>query len=395
MQNPDRPAYDDPALFSYGFRPLFLSASLFAIVVVPLWMAVRSGDVRLSGPFSPLDWHIHEMLFGYTSAVLAGFLFTAIPNWTGRMPTRGWPLMALAALWMAGRLAVAGGLGLGPVAVMALDCAFLLAIGMMITVEIVAGRNWSNLRVVVPVLAFLIANVIFHFEAMHLGAAGYGRRLGFAMVVLLIGLIGGRIIPSFTRNWLAKRGPGPMPEPFGRFDAAGLVLTLGSLLAWVALPEARMSGVALIVAGAVQALRLSRWRGWRVWRSFLLLMLHLAYAFIPSGLVALGLSVLGIVPAAAGFHLLGIGAIGGMTLSVMMRASLGHTGRELTAGPVLTLAFACVALAALIRVALPSETGLWAAAALWSAGFAIFAARLLPILTQPNAARRAPNPQPR
>ena len=303
--------------------------------------------------------------------------------------------MALAALWMAGRLAVAGGLGLGPVAVMALDCAFLLAIGMMITVEIVAGRNWSNLRVVVPVLAFLIANVIFHFEAMHLGAAGYGRRLGFAMVVLLIGLIGGRIIPSFTRNWLAKRGPGPMPEPFGRFDAAGLVLTLGSLLAWVALPEARMSGVALIVAGAVQALRLSRWRGWRVWRSFLLLMLHLAYAFIPSGLVALGLSVLGIVPAAAGFHLLGIGAIGGMTLSVMMRASLGHTGRELTAGPVLTLAFACVALAALIRVALPSETGLWAAAALWSAGFAIFAARLLPILTQPNAARRAPNPQPR
>lgn len=384
-------AYTGPALFSYGFRPLFLLAGSFAALVIPLWMVVWTGHVSLGGPFSPTDWHIHELLFGYTSAVLAGFLFTAIPNWTGRMPTRGWPLMALAALWMAGRLAVAGGLGLGPVAVMALDCAFLLAIGAMITVEIVAGRNWSNLRVVVPVLLYLAANITFHLEAMQLGTAAYGRRLGFAMVVLLIGLIGGRIIPSFTRNWLAKQGTGPMPVPFGRFDAASLVLTLAALLAWVALPEARVTGIALILVGALQAVRLARWRGWRVWRSAILLMLHLAYAFIPAGLVALGLAVLGLLPAVVGLHLLGIGAIGGMTLSVMMRASLGHTGRDLHAGPALGLAFACVALAALTRVAVHSEPGLWAAAALWTTGFAIFAARLAPILTRPNPARRVPN----
>jgi uncharacterized protein involved in response to NO len=388
-------AYKGPALFSYGFRPLFLLAGSFAALVIPLWMAVWTGRVTMGGPFAPTDWHIHELLFGYTSAVLAGFLFTAIPNWTGRMPTRGWPLMALAVLWIAGRLAVAGGLGLGPVAVMALDCAFLLAIGAMITVEIVAGRNWSNLRVVVPVLMYLAANITFHIEAMQLGTADYGRRLGFAMVVLLIGLIGGRIIPSFTRNWLAKQGPGPMPELFGRFDAASLVLTLGALLAWVALPEARLTGFALILVGAIQAVRLARWRGWRVWRSAILLMLHLAYAFIPAGLVALGLAVLGGFPALVGLHLLGIGAIGGMTLSVMMRASLGHTGRELRAGPALGLAFACVALAALTRVAVHSEPGLWTAAALWTVGFAIFAARLAPILTRPNPARRVPNPQPR
>lgn len=388
-------SYTGPALFSYGFRPLFLLAGSFAALVVPLWMAVWTGHFSLGGPFSPTDWHIHELLFGYTSAVLAGFLFTAIPNWTGRMPTRGWPLMALAALWLAGRIAVAGGLGLGSWAVMALDCAFLFAIGAMITVEIVAGRNWSNLRVVVPVLLYLAANISFHIEVMDFGTAGYGRRLGFAMVVLLIGLIGGRIIPSFTRNWLAKQGPGPMPVPFGRFDAASLVVTLGALMFWVGIPEGPLTAAALILAGMVQALRLARWRGWRVWRSALLLMLHLAYAFIPAGLVSLGLTGLGMLSGAVGLHLLGIGAIGGMTLAVMMRASLGHTGRELHAGPALSIAFGCVALAAMVRVAVPSEPGLWAAATLWSCGFTIFAVGLAPVLALPNPARRTPNQQPR
>ena len=387
--------YTGLALFSYGFRPLFLLAGSFATVVIPLWMVVWSGRMILGGPFSPVDWHIHELLFGYTSAVIAGFLFTAIPNWTGRMPTRGWPLMTLAAVWMAGRLAVAGALPLGPVQVMALDCAFLTAIGAMVTVEIVAGRNWGNLRVVVPVLLYLAANLTFHLEAMLGGSADLGRRLGFAMVVLQIGLIGGRIIPSFTRNWLTKKAPGSMPEPFGRFDGASLVLMLGALLAWVAFPHAQVTGVALILAGATQGLRLARWRGWRVWRSALLLMLHLAYAFIPAGLVAIGLTVLGFLPAAVGLHLLGIGAIGGMTLAVMMRAILGHTGRELQAGPALTLAFACVATAALVRVAVPSEAGLWATAILWTVGFAIFVGRLAPVLALPNHARRGPNPQHR
>lgn len=387
--------YTGPALFSYGFRPMFLLAGCFAALVIPLWMVVWTGRVMLDGPFTPTDWHIHELLFGYTSAVVAGFLFTAIPNWTGRMPTRGWPLLLLAALWMAGRLAVAGLFGLSPLAVMALDCAFLLAIGAMVSVEIIAGRNWSNLRVVVPVLLYLAANITFHLEVIQTGTAGYGRRLGFAMVVLLIGLIGGRIIPSFTRNWLAKAGPGPLPLPFGRFDAANLVLMLAALLCWVAFPEAQVTGIALILAGAGQILRLARWRGWRVWRSAILLMLHLAYAFIPAGLVALGMAVLGNLPIAVALHLLGIGAIGGMTLAVMSRASLGHTGRELKAGRALTLAFVCVLGAALVRVTVPSEPGLWLAATLWIAGFALFAVRLAPVLTLPNPARRNPNPHPR
>jgi len=385
---PTRPPYAGSALFSYGFRPLFLAAGLFAVLAVPLWMAVWAGQVALSGPFSPTDWHIHEMLFGYTSAVVAGFLFTAIPNWTGRMPTRGGPLIALSALWILGRLAVA--FAPWPLLVMGLDCAFLLAIGAMVVTEIVAGRNWRNLMVVVPVLLYLAANITFHLEAMSQGSANVGRRLGFAMVTLLIALIGGRIIPSFTRNWLAKQGPGPMPVPFGRFDAACLTATLAALLVWVAAPDMALTGPGLLLAGALQAVRLARWRGVWVWRSPLLAMLHLAFAFIPAGLAALGLASLGVWPAVTGLHLLGIGGIGGMTLAVMIRASLGHTARELVAGRALTVAFGCVAMAAVVRVAVPSGPGIWTAAALWVLGFGLFLWRFAPILTQPNPARRVP-----
>jgi uncharacterized protein involved in response to NO len=393
MTKPTPASYGGPVVFSYGFRPLFLAAGAFAVLIVPLWMAIWSGQIAPDGPFPPLNWHIHEMLFGYTSAVIAGFLFTAIPNWTGRMPTRGWPLMALTALWLAGRLAVAGAFGLGPVAVMVADCAFMTAIGAMVTVEIAAGRNWSNLKVVAPVLLYLAANITFHLEAMVAGTADYGRRLGFAMVVMLIGLIGGRIIPSFTRNLLVKQSPepGPLPVPFGRFDAVGLGAVLLALLVWAIWPTSLLTGVFLVLAGVGQGARMLRWRGWRVWSSPLILMLHVAFGFIPAGLVALGLAALDILPAATGYHLLGIGGFGGMTLAVMMRASLGHTGRALQAGPTLTLAFACVASAAVARVAAPLPLGLWIAAALWTAGFGIFVWHFAPVLTLPNPARRQPN----
>ncbi len=390
MENTKRSIYSGPALFSAGFRPFFLLAGLFALVIVPLWMAVWSGYITLSGPFSPVDWHIHEMLFGYTSAVMAGFLFTAIPNWTGRLPTRGWPLLVLAALWILGRVAVAGGLGLGlgPVQVMVLDCAFMALIGAMVVIEIVAGRNWSNLKVVAPVLFYLAANVTFHLEVMMQGQAAIGRRLGFAMVIMLILLIGGRIIPSFTHNWLVRRGPGPLPSPFDRLDAASLGCTLVALMLWVALPETTLSAIALMLAALVQLIRLSRWLGWRTVASPLLVMLHLAFAFLPCGLFALGLSGLGVVPAAVGLHLLGIGGIGGMTLAVMMRASLGHTGRVPEVGPMLAAAFACVALAALVRVLATDETGLLLAAALWVAGFIVFVGHFAPILASAAAKRK-------
>ena len=174
-----RTPYSGPALFSYGFRPFFLAASLFALGVVPVWLCVWLGALALAGPFAPVDWHVHEMLFGYAAAVVAGFLFTAIPNWTGRMPTRGWPLASLAALWIAGRLAVAGLLPLSAAWTMAVDCGFLLAIVAMTGIEIVAGRNWRNMMVMAPVTLLLAAIGV---DGMHDQARLHAHRGAIAAV---------------------------------------------------------------------------------------------------------------------------------------------------------------------------------------------------------------------
>lgn len=385
-----RTSYAGPALFSYGFRPFFLAGGLFAALAVPLWMAVWTGRTQLGGPFGPVDWHIHEMLFGYVGAVLAGFLFTAVPNWTGRMPRQGAPLALLLALWIAGRLAVAGALGLPALGVMVVDGAFPLAVAAMIAVEIVAGRNWRNLKVLVPVLLFAAANFAFHAEVMADGQSDVARRMGFAVVTMLILLIGGRIVPSFTRNWLAKRGPGALPAPFGRFDGAALAAGALALGAWTIWPEAGATRLLLVLAAGLHLVRLARWRGDRCLRSAILLMLHVSYAFVPAGLLALAAAA-----PVTGLHLLGVGAIGGMTLSVMMRASMGHTGRTLEAGALLAAAFAAIVGAAVLRSVAPYASvgglsGLMLAAVLWTTGFAAFSLRVGPWLAAPSPARRKP-----
>ncbi len=390
-----RKAYYGPTLLSYGFRPFFLLSIIFASTVIPLWVSIYQGVVELSGPFSPVDWHIHEMLFGYTAAVICGFLFTAIPNWTGRMPIRGWPLVILICLWVAGRLAMAGIGGFRPpFVVMIIDCSFLIAVGLMIVIEIVVGRNWRNLKVILPVLMFLGANILFHIEVLTQGDATYGRRLSIAVVIFLITLIGGRIIPSFTRNWLVKSNPGKLPVPFNRFDGVCLLGGIISLIAWAIFPDVPLVGWLLIIAAGLHLWRMVRWCGYRAVNSPLLIMLHVAYGFIPLGLCALGLGA-----QTAGLHLLGIGAIGSMTTAVMMRATLGHTGRELKAGPGLITAFILIGLAAIIRSVTTSInvlnlSGIEITAILWTVGFGIILVKIGPRLWSENAKHRGPNKQP-
>ncbi len=389
-----------PAVLSIGFRPFFLAASLFAVVVVPVWWMVWTGAWTLQSPFQPLDWHIHEMIFGYAAAVIAGFLFTAVPNWSGRKPTRGWPLVGLFALWVIGRVAVAGLLPLGAFGVAIVDCAFLLVIGAMVLFEIVAARNWRNLIVVVPIGLLCVANITFHAEAIGAGQADIGRRLGLAVILFLITLIGGRIIPSFTRNWLAKQGVTDMPKPFGRFDLGAIVAGGAALIAWVAQPSVSFSGALLALAGLLHFVRLSRWRGTAVLRSPLLLMLHIAYGFLPAGLLLTSAAAFGKIPPAAGLHLLGIGAVGGMTVAVMMRATLGHTNRPLVAGPGLTLAFTLICGAAVVRavlseIAIMNIDGIAIAALFWTLGFGILCVQLVPWLVMPSVNQKAsPEPKP-
>ena len=395
MTQRQRTAYAGPPILSMGFRPFFLASALWALLAVPVWVLAWNGHLTLGGPFIPTDWHIHEMIWGFGAAAVAGFLFTAVPNWTGRLPTQGWPLLLLLALWLLGRVTVLGLLELPPLGVLATDAAFLLMVAAMIGREIVAGRNWRNLVVLGPVTVLLLANAVFHLEAMSQGTSDVGRRLGLSVVIFLITLIGGRIIPSFTRNWLVKRGETRLPTPMSRFDGLCLVAGGASLLAW-SVWAGPVTGTLLVVAGVLHGLRLARWRGIATSRSALLLMLHVSYAFVPFGLLATGLATWGVLPLAAGMHLLGIGAMGGMVVAVMMRATMGHTGREFVAGPWLAAAFGLVVLAAALRTGLAEVpllgiSGLTWAAALWTAAFGVFALRAGPWLFQPRVAARQPN----
>lgn len=176
------------------------------MTVIPYWLVVFLGLAELHSPFDPVDWHIHEMIFGYAAAVITDFLFTAIPNWTGCLPIQGGPLVVLACLWLAGRGAVLGIGGLGLVWILLLDCSFLAAVLCAAVIEIVAAKNWRNLMVVVPVGLFLAANILFHLDAMNNGSADLGRRAGLAVVVVLITLIGGAHHPQFYPQLAGETG---------------------------------------------------------------------------------------------------------------------------------------------------------------------------------------------
>ena len=387
--------YAGPALFSYGFRPFFLGGAVWAALAIVLWLPQYFGELQLPTAFGLLDWHIHEMIFGYVGAVIAGFLLTAIPNWTGRLPVNGYALATLAGLWLAGRVAILTSAIIGEDLAAVIDIAFLVIIAAAAAREIMAGENWRNLRVLVMLLVLIVGNVVFHLEVIWRGSADYGARIGIAAVVALIMLIGGRIVPSFTRNWLVCMNPGRLPQPFGRFDALALAGSVVALVAWIALPAYALTGVLALVAGALQAIRLARWAGDRTFADRLVLVLHVAYAFVPLGFLLLGAAVLwpADVTTSAALHAWAAGAFGLMTLAVMTRASLGHTGHDLVASLPTQLIYLAALVAALARIAAafaPSVLLLHLAGFAWVAAFAGFAAAYGPMLLRypPSWAKR-------
>lgn len=372
--------YTGPAFLSIGLRPFFLGGAAWAAIAMILWVGTLAGWWLIAGDYGAIAWHAHEFLFGYVGAVMTGFLLTAIPNWTGRLPVRGAPLFGLFLVWAAGRAALLFSDTIGVVPAAAVDSLFLLVLAAVILREVVAGRNWRNLKVVIIVGLLAIANIGFHAEVVATGVADYAMRAGIALVMVLIILIGGRIVPSFTRNWLVKQGVSRLPEPFGRFDIASVAVAAAALLLWVAAPAAPVTGGALIAAGAVQTLRLLRWAGWSTWREPLVLILHAGYALVPIGFFAVGGAALwpDAVPPSGALHVWTAGGIVLMTLAVMTRASLGHTGRELAAGGMTCAIYLAAAAALLTRVAAPvfpdlSTSLLHLAAAAWILGFGGFA----------------------
>ena len=376
---------DAPPFLSYGFRPFFLFGSTYAALAVPLWLWTYFGGSGPAGALTGPAWHAHEMLFGYLGAVMAGFVLTAVPNWTGRLPISGPSLAVMAGLWCVGRLALLA--HPEPFSTAFLDLLFPIMLAAAVWREILVGRNFGNLPIALLITLFAFANGLDHAGALVPALGGYGIRLALAVAALMIAIVGGRVTPSFTRNWMGRAGLAPLPAAMDRLDQSALMLTAGGLVGWVVLPNAFVVGAVLAVAGVLLLIRLFRWRGYRTLGEPIVLVLHLGYLWLAVALLLLGLSILlpASVPASSAIHALTAGAVGTMTLAVMTRATLGHTGRTIASNGLTKTIYALVTLGALLRVAAPFLASaytplLLAGGLLWSAAFALFVVLYGPML---------------
>ena len=379
-----------PVLLSYGFRPFFLGAGVFAVLAMALWITALATGLPLGGDYGAVAWHGHEMLFGFAPAVLAGFLMTAIPNWTGQMPLSGPPLAALAGLWLAGRVAMLAAGWIGVPAAVAVDALFLPVLVAVCARELVAGAKWKDMKVLGGAALVGLANLGFHAEVVLTGAAGVSARAALAGYALLVMIIGGRIVPSFTRNWLAARGASRLPVPFNRQDGVAIAAALAALLVWVVRPEGTPAAVAGLAGAGIVAWRLARWRGWATTAEPLLLVLHVAFGFLGLGFLAIAAGAVGWLTPTGAMHVMMVGGIAGMMLAVMTRATRGHTGHALTASRRTIAAYACLFASALARPAadlLEAPVLLEAAGGLWIAAFGLFLAEYGPMLLRDRKPR--------
>ena len=380
----------DWPLLALGFRPFYLGAGVFAVVALPVWIAVYLGRLQASGYLGGLGWHSHEMVFGFAPAVIAGFLLTAVRNWTGRPTPTGRALAALALLWVAARILVATGPGW---LALTADVAFLPAVGVAVGIPIWRSKNKRNYKILVVLLVLTLANLVYHLA--HSGVLPFAftriATIGaLDIITILMAVVGGRVIPAFTANAV----PGAGVRQLLALEIASmaplvLILVAGILGYWYALPEWAWLSL-LLVAVLTQMLRLWLWRPLKTWRNALLLMLPVAYFWIPLSLAMRAFAVVGAIPPAVAIHALTLGAISGLMLAMMMRSALGHTGRPLHAGPLEIAAFVLAQLAALTRLSagfvgpafyqhLVVLSGI-----LWSLAFAVFVMRYAPMLCRPR-----------
>lgn len=379
----------DNFFFSIAFRPLFLLAALYAPVSLLIWLLQLYGAFGFDfGIYNPLFWHSHELIYGFTAAGIGGFVFTAVANWTGRKPLGGAPLIALCLLWLLGRVAMLSGSWLNPLVVMLMDVSFLVLMAFFLWRELYAGKNARNYVVLALVCLLLTFNIVFHLEMLGIITHGqWGIRGAILTVILLVSLIGGRIIPAFTRNWLVQNRPdGGLPVQTNRFDFAVLLFTVISLLLWALFPAHVVTGIFLVVTGVMHGVRLSRWRGLATVSEPLLFILHVAYFWIAPGFILMGIAVLVQIPTSAGIHALTTGTITTMIIAVAARAGRGHSGRELKSDVMLNLVFILFTTATLVRV-VASLTGsvfqIQISGALWVVAFMLYIVAMAPILLKP------------
>ncbi len=388
--------------FSYAFRPLFLLATVYAIVVVPLWVGAWLGFL----PFpvmlgTPSWWHAHEMIFGFAGAAVGGFALTAVATWTNRPPVSGAPLLVLSALWLIARIlfSLPSQSLLAP-AIIA-DLGYGLLLFALMCREVISVRNERNYKVLL-ILGLLVASNAVFFVGVTRSASWSITALhsGLWLIVMLINLIGGRIIPAFTRNWLKRRRadqqPLAPPPMFSRFDLVSSGFLVGFAISQLASSNTRLTALLGLLTSVLLFIRLARWQGIRGGVEPLVWVLHVAFLWLPVGILLLSFAEVGLIPQSAGIHALTAGAVTTMILAVASRAALGHTGRPLESHRLLTSAYVLITIAAICRVAStfgPAVRILLAlSAATWCLGFICFAWRYAPILTLPPVKRQASLP---
>lgn len=382
-------------LFACGFRPFFLLAGLDALINMAVWlMAFLDPGLWPARAVPAMYWHAHEMLFGFAGAAIAGFLLTAVPGWTGRKSYSGAPLISLIALWLAGRLAMAPLGFLPPIAADAIDLAFFPAMLLVLAPPLVRARKFRNLPFVGILMLLFLANLCFHFGANGMVAAGeqIGLSIAIDIVMILIVIIGGRIIPAFTKSGLARYGITVQLQDNRWIDVVSIASIVAMLLGDLAIPLSAANGAVALLAAVAQAIRLARWHGHRTLRDPLIWVLHLGYAWLVTGLLLKAIWLLAAAPFAEKWiHALTVGAFATIILAVMTRASLGHTGRALVARPNLTACYAFVTVSAMMRVFAPAvfptryDTVVTISAIFWMGAFGIFLLIFVPILAKPRA----------
>lgn len=372
-------------LFALGFRPMFLLAATMAALWIPIWILVLHGVIAVPARFGPMAWHAHEMVFGFAAAVITGFLFTAVRNWTSRPTPSGLALAGLAALWIAGRAVMLLSNVLPPALVGTVDAAFLPLVALSVAVPIAGARQWRNSGFPIILLALGMVNVLFHrFPDRAFGSAA--PRVGVDVIVLLITAIGGRLIPNFTRGAVAGSEPKNTPALDWAVFVSVIAVAVGDLL-----PHSNQIYAAICFSGFV--LNLARSLLWEPQKTLhvpMIWILHLGYAWVTAGLALKGLSALGIVPASAATHAFTTGAMTTLILGIMPRVTLAHTGRKVVADRWIVLMFVAITVSALLRVGVPIlmpagyMDGITWAAAFWSVAFVIFLADLGPKLVRPR-----------
>ena len=380
-------------ILNYAFRPFFLLNGLFAVVAVLLWTLTLHGAGLSNRPIDWSYWHGHEMIVGFAVAAIAGFVLTAVATWTDRQPVQGPTLGWLVATWLTGRLAMALAGVLPAWSIAVLDLAFPVFLCALVSREVIKGGSARNYPIAVITGIIVLLDAVYHLGAAQIlpGADRVALYLLIHLILLLITVIGGRIVPNFTTNWLRARGVNRLPQIHRPVEIAIIPITIAAGIAATFEPIAPVTGILALVAAVVHGLRLYSWRGLATVNEPLLFVLHIAYLWLPIGYLLMCLAAFKVfIPPTAALHALTMGGVGSMVLAMTTRVGLAHTGRALHAARLTVIAYVVLTIASMIRVVSPLVGDGYLAlidlsAAGWIVSFGIFSWVYWPVLTRPRA----------